>query len=96
VSKYAIYELKNKSMFQEPPKLGTNINLRVLGLCGNPLGNLPHSSLNGPMDLEVLLLKNVGLTKFSADTLAHPEKLKYLKLAGNNLTAIPPLVSYEL
>ena len=46
------------------------------------------------MGLEILLLREIGLTEFSRGVLNEVGKIKYLNLAGNNLTSVPAAVSY--
>lgn len=70
-----------------------NKKLKVIGLCVNPIGNMPAEALVGPINLEVVMLRAIGLKKLSADVFGSTVRLHNIHLAGNNLTSVPSSVS---
>nr|XP_009859911.2 slit homolog 1 protein-like [Ciona intestinalis] len=75
------------------PNFRHNTELRVLGLCNNPIGNLPDGAFVGPSKLELVLLRDVGLTHLQPAAFGNVEGISYLNLGlGNNLTSIPTLI----
>ncbi|XP_076802680.1 uncharacterized protein LOC143446774 [Clavelina lepadiformis] len=76
-----------------PPNVEMNPLLRVLGLCNNPIGNLPDRAFEGPEGLEMVLLRSLGLTKLPESVFGNMDKIQHLHLAmDNNLTSVPSVV----